>query len=80
VKASFMDGFFYDSVTVGERGQVVIPARARKDFNIKPGDKLMVLRGMGKMGIVLFHSKHMSKMFAKLTEHMTRFKKLLSKE
>ncbi len=34
---------FYGSVTVGERGQIVIPAEARRDFNIKPGDKLLVL-------------------------------------
>lgn len=34
---------FYGSVTVSERGQIVIPAEARKDFNIKSGDKLLVL-------------------------------------
>ena len=33
---------FYGSVTVSERGQIVIPAAARKDFNIKTGDKLLV--------------------------------------
>lgn len=30
-------------VTVGERGQIVIPKKARDLFNIKPGDSLMVL-------------------------------------
>lgn len=34
---------FYGSVTVGERGQVVIPAQARRDHGIEPGDKLLVL-------------------------------------
>jgi len=42
---------FYGSVTVSERGQVVIPADARKDFGIKTGDKLLVFgdleRGLG---------------------------------
>jgi AbrB family looped-hinge helix DNA binding protein len=33
---------FYGSVTVSERGQIVIPAGARKDFGIKTGDKLLV--------------------------------------
>jgi len=33
---------FYGAVTVSERGQIVIPADARKDFNIKTGDKLIV--------------------------------------
>lgn len=30
-------------VTVGEKGQVVIPAKARKTFSIVPGDQLVVL-------------------------------------
>ena len=34
---------FYGSVTVSERGQVVVPAEARKDFKIKAGDKLLVM-------------------------------------
>ncbi len=42
---------FYGSVTVSERGQVVIPSAARKDFGIKTGDKLLVFgdleRGLG---------------------------------
>ena len=42
---------FYGSVTVSERGQIVIPADARKDFGIKTGDKLLVFgdleRGLG---------------------------------
>jgi AbrB family looped-hinge helix DNA binding protein len=33
---------FYGSVTVSERGQIVIPAGARRDFNIDTGDKLLV--------------------------------------
>ncbi len=33
---------FYGSITVSERGQVVIPAEARRDFNIEVGDKLLV--------------------------------------
>ena len=30
-------------VTVGERGQIVIPKKARDMFNIKAGDSLLVL-------------------------------------
>jgi AbrB family looped-hinge helix DNA binding protein len=41
---------FYGSVTVSERGQIVIPAEARKDFNINTGDKLLVFGDM-KMGV-----------------------------
>ncbi len=37
----------YGSVTVGERGQVVIPAEARTAMKIEPGDKLLVFSGPG---------------------------------
>jgi AbrB family looped-hinge helix DNA binding protein len=42
---------FYGSVTVSERGQIVILAEARRDFGIEVGDKLLVFgdleRGIG---------------------------------
>lgn len=34
---------FYGAITVSDRGQIVIPAEARRDFNIKVGEKLLVL-------------------------------------
>ncbi len=34
-------------VTVGDKGQIVIPARARKIFDIKTGDRLVVLGDEG---------------------------------
>lgn len=39
---------FYGSVTVSERGQIVVPADARKDFGIKTGDKLLVFGDLEK--------------------------------
>lgn len=43
--------FLYGVVTVGERGQMVIPKEARDQFDIKPGDRLLVVgdikRGIG---------------------------------
>ncbi len=38
-KGKHMFGF----VTVGDKGQIVIPAKARKVFGIEPGDQLVVL-------------------------------------
>ena len=32
----------YGSVTVGERGQISLPASLRKDLNIKAGDKILI--------------------------------------
>lgn len=41
------------TVKVGERGQIVIPKKARDYFGIKPGDTLAVL-GDSKKGITVF--------------------------
>lgn len=43
---------FYGAVTVSERGQIVIPARARRDLGIDAGDKLLVL-GDPQQGLAL---------------------------
>ena len=43
----------YGTVKVGDRGQVVIPSKARKDFDIKPGDLLLVVAGRNRRGITI---------------------------
>ncbi|NKY58796.1 AbrB/MazE/SpoVT family DNA-binding domain-containing protein [Nocardia flavorosea] len=43
---------FYGAVTVSERGQIAIPAQARRDHGIVPGDKLLVL-GDPEQGLAL---------------------------
>ena len=35
--------YIFGVVKVGERGQIVIPKEAREQYNIKPGDSLMML-------------------------------------
>ncbi len=50
---------FYGAVTVGERGQVVIPAQARRDHGIEPGQKLLVLGSPD--GIALMSSDNLLK-------------------
>jgi len=52
---------FYGSVTVSERGQVVIPAQARKDFGIETGEKLLVLGHLDR-GLVFTKSNFILKM------------------
>ncbi len=41
------------TVTVGERGQIVIPKKAREYYKIKPHDKLIVL-GDKKKGLTIY--------------------------
>ena len=44
-------------VTVGDKGQIVIPARARKVFDINTGDRLVVL-GDESQGLAIIKSDH----------------------
>ena len=51
--------YFFGSVTVGERGQIVIPQKARKIFKVEAGDQMLVFgdeeQGIGlvpKSGVV----------------------------
>ncbi|MCC3866049.1 helix-turn-helix domain-containing protein [Terrisporobacter petrolearius] len=50
--------YFFGSVTVGERGQIVIPKEARKLFDINTGDKLLVL-GDEEKGIAIVHQRNL---------------------
>ena len=48
-----IDELFYGTVTVGERGQVVVPAQARTDLDINPGDKLLVFGHPHQIGLMI---------------------------
>lgn len=49
--------YVFGVVKVGEKGQIVIPSKARKIFDIKPGDGLVVL-GDENQGIALLNEKY----------------------
>lgn len=51
--------FIFGVVKVGDKGQIVIPKDARKLYDVKPGDSLMVLgdqRGMALLKMEVFQS------------------------
>lgn len=45
--------YVFGLVKVGERGQIVIPKKAREIFNIKTGNRLIVLGDTKQGGIAL---------------------------
>jgi AbrB family looped-hinge helix DNA binding protein len=69
---------FYGSITVSERGQIVIPAEARKDFNIDTGDKLLVFGDM-QMGIWIATSGILEKYMAGSLEFFRKMEKQVKK-
>lgn len=44
---------FYGAATVGERGQIVIPAEARKRYEIETGDKILIMGAPHEKGLML---------------------------
>jgi len=50
---SFSDAF-YGTSTVGERGQIVIPAEARVEIGFAPGDKVVIMRHPIHRGLMIF--------------------------
>jgi AbrB family looped-hinge helix DNA binding protein len=45
---------FYGSATVGDRGQIVIPAEARQELGIHSGDKVLIMRHPIHKGLMVF--------------------------
>lgn len=58
----------YGTVKVGDRGQVVIPAEARKELDIKPGDHLLVMAGRNRRGITMVKADTMRELAERIMQ------------
>lgn len=56
--------YMFGMVSVGDKGQIVIPAKARKVFDIKQGDKLIVL-GDVEQGLAIVKADFITAFFTK---------------
>jgi len=68
---------FYGTATIGTKGQIVIPADAREDMSMQPGDKVVVfgIRERGMVGISPISS--VEAMLAEMTEHLKTMRKVV---
>ena len=66
---------FYGTATVGEKGQVVIPVEARKEFGVKAGEKFLVF-GMGNGALMLTKPEHFEKMAAIMAKKLEEIQKM----
>lgn len=64
----------YGTATVGTKGQVVIPADAREELNIQPGDRLYVLGSMHGSGIVLLKEDKLEDIVAQMSAQIEGIK------
>ena len=58
MKPKVPKGRFISTVTIGEKGQIVIPKAAREMFNLEPGDTIVLLADK-KRGIALVQNDRM---------------------
>lgn len=70
------DKKLYGTATVGTKGQIVIPADAREELNIKPGDRMYVMNAMHGSGIVLLKEEMLESLVQHMTEHIESFRAL----
>ena len=72
---------FYGATTIGERGQVVIPAEARKDLDLSHSTKVMVFSG-GPIGdgLLLLKADTVSEMLTRANQMLSGFTDMLQSE
>ena len=74
------DKKLYGTATVGTKGQVVIPADAREEIGIMPGDRLYVL-GSCKSGFIgLLKEDQIESYIETMNLHIETFKSLKKSE
>jgi AbrB family looped-hinge helix DNA binding protein len=71
---------FYGSTTVGERGQIVLPAKLREDFHITKGDILLVIGNAETYRIGLVNPETMSMFLDQLSKQIDTMKSTIKKK
>ena len=72
-----IDRKLYGLATLGEKGQVIVPAEARRALKLKKGDKLLVL-GFGDM-IAFTTPSDLEKMADRLAERLSAIQGIIGK-
>ncbi len=71
---------FYGSTTVGERGQVVIPAEARRDLEIGHGTKLLVFSGPAGEDLVFTRAESMTAFLSQAKGAVSQLEEMIKLE
>lgn len=69
---------FYGTTTVGEKGQIVVPAEARTSMKVKRGDKLLVF-GLGTDMVILSKLSNLEKFASHLSKRLTAIREIIKK-
>lgn len=61
------DSVLYGSVTVGAKGQFVVPVEARKKLDINPGDQLLIFGSKTNNVLAVIKADEVSKIIGDIT-------------
>ena len=79
-----MNGIFrgkvHGTATVGERGQIVIPADVRELLRIRPGERLIVMVEPERKTIGLMRTDDFNRFLGEAAKMIVRLKKKVSKK
>jgi AbrB family looped-hinge helix DNA binding protein len=67
----------FGTATVGTKGQIVIPANAREELNLKPGDKLYIAGSIEKKVLFCLKEEQLEDIIAHLTADAENAKNLI---
>lgn len=73
-------GKIYDVVTVGERGQIVIPVSARRELGISPGDKFAIMKPPVGGAFLSVRLSELGRLVGRLTEGFGKIKKTIKEK
>ncbi len=71
---------FYGSVTVGERGQVAIPAEARREMIIEPATKLLAFGHPNRKVLLFIKAEFATEMLADASAALSQFEQMVKAE
>ncbi|MBN1862486.1 MAG: AbrB/MazE/SpoVT family DNA-binding domain-containing protein [Dehalococcoidales bacterium] len=71
----------FGSMMVNAKGQVVIPASARRELGIQAGDTILVFGAvMGKHGLLLVKADSMEQMLSTMSEGLARIEEMIREQ
>jgi AbrB family looped-hinge helix DNA binding protein len=70
-------GKCYGSSTISERGQIVIPAEARREMGLEPGTRLLIFGPEGRPVLTLMTADMVAKFVRHAMERLAEFEQLI---
>jgi len=72
---TIFEGNVYGSVTVDDKGQIIIPSELRKALNIKTGDQLVIFSKLEMNSINLMPLDDFTKFLKYISKSILKFKR-----